>query len=202
MGVTKQVATALNPNYYEGPAETHADVGLHQRYYTYPTERGWVAGKCFNVTFAIDRPAKQVWKHLKDFNPWQNSFGHYYSGVVGDMEGQSLFISDRPNDPGPAKSPLWQYQVLRVIPEYTIVLSQPIPPDGSTGGISPGFHVFTLNYQGGKTLVTVLMQHASRREGLTEEEALAPWRKMAPESQAKWRDIFIPTLKKLVYEGH
>jgi hypothetical protein len=91
--------------------------------------------------------------------------------------------------------------VLRVIPEYLIVAFQPVPEDGSTGGISPGFHVVTLNEHGGKTMVTFLMEHASRSKTVTEEEALFPWRRLAAESHQKWRDIFIPTLKRLIYQG-
>jgi uncharacterized protein YndB with AHSA1/START domain len=194
-------ATAQNPKYYDGPAETQGDVRLHQRYFTYPSDAGWVAGKCFNAMFTIERPAREVWPHLKDLNRWQNPYGHYYSGVVGDLEGKTFFISDKPNDPGPPKAAIWSYEVLRVIPEHAIVVTQPIPKDGSTGGIRPGFHVFTLNEHDGKTVVTVLMEHASRNKDMTEEEALVPWQKMAPESQRKWRDSFIPTLKKLVYES-
>jgi hypothetical protein len=188
--------TVLAPNYYEGPAEILGDVRLHQRYFTYKTDAGWVAGKTFNVMFTIERPAKDVWPRLKDFNPWQNSYGHYYSGVVGDLEGKQFCISDKPNEPGP-----YQYEVVRVIPEQLIVVLQPLQEGGSTDAISPDCHVVMLSEHDGKTIVTFLMEHASRNKDMTEEEALDPWRKMAPESQRKWRDIFIPTLKRLIYQG-
>jgi hypothetical protein len=191
--------------YYDGPADVNGDVCLHQRYFTYRTDAGLVAGKNFNVMFTIKRPAKEAWPHFKDFNRWQNAANHYYSGVVGDLEGQTFRISLKPTDFGPH-----QYQVLRVIPEYMIVLFQPIPENGTgdtylpgLGGVSPGLHVFMLNEHDGKTTLTILMEHASyasRERNMTAEDALRPWRNMAAQSHDKWRDIFVPTLKKLVYE--
>jgi hypothetical protein len=188
--------TALVPRFYEGPADIQGDVHLQQRYFTYQTEAGWVAGKTFNVMFTIDRPAKDVWPHLKDFNPWQNSYGHYYSGVLGDLEGKTFQLGSDPHEPGPH-----QYKVVRVIPEHLIVLLQPVPQDINTTDFSPDCHVFMLNEHDGKTVVTALMEHASLSKDTTEQDALSPFREVAPESQRKWRDIFIPTLKNLIYES-
>jgi hypothetical protein len=39
------------------------------------------------------------------------------------------------------------------------------------------------------------MDHATGTEGLSVDEALAPWREFAPEAQRKWRDVFVPELK-------
>jgi hypothetical protein len=188
--------TVPDPSYYGGPADIDGDVHLHQRYFTYKTHAGWVGGKTFNVMFTVDRLARDVWPHLKDFNRWQNSYGHYYSGVVGDLEGKTFRLGSAPDETGPH-----QYLVRRVIPEHLIVLLQVIPEHGSAGDINPDCHVFMLNEHNGRTVVTVLMEHASLSNGKTEEEALRPWREVAPESQRKWQDIFIPTLKQLVYQG-
>jgi len=203
--------TVLAPHYYEGPApadfNVKGDVCLHERLYTYKTDAGLVAGWTMSVMFTIDRPAKDVWPYFKDFNRWQKN--HYYSGVVGDLEGKTYSLSDKPND---TELPHGR-EVLRVIPEYLIVTSALLPKDGADtglpglGGITPGFSVFLLNEHGGKTVVTVFMQHgsyASRTQDMRDEEALTPWRDetMAPEWQRKWRDDFIPALKKLVYQDH
>jgi len=188
-GGSSAAGTALSPKYFEGPVYGKDDVRMHQRYFTYQADAGLVTGKNSNVMFTIDRPAKQVWSYLKDFNLWQNSYGYYYSGVVGDLEGQAFY---------PTRM---HYQVLKVIPEHLITLFQPVPADGSNGGVSPGFHVFMLNEHDGKTGVSVLMSHATQAMGKTEEEALGPWRKQAPESQRFWLEIFIPTLKRLIYES-
>jgi len=62
--------------------------------------------------------------------------------------------------------------------------------------------VFMLNEHEGKTTISVFMQHAARADTLNEREALEPWRKIVEEdAQPKWRDDFIRTLKRLVYEG-
>jgi hypothetical protein len=220
----EQGRTALAPTWHEGPVERHDDVRLNRRWFSYDSEAGLVAGSILNVMFTIDRPVCDVWPHFKDFNLWQNVYDHYYSEVVGDLEeGQTFSISSNPNTPG-----LHHYEVVRVIPEQAIVISQPVPsekPDepeaggdgtsGSwqghrlpgTGGISPGFHVFTLTHDEGKTVVTVMMQHASlmaRGESareMTPDEAVDAWQEIGADGLMKWRDIFIPTLKKIVYEA-
>jgi hypothetical protein len=75
-----------------------------------------------------------------------------------------------------------------------------VPADGSNGGISPGFHVITLNEHDRKTVVTFYTEHSSRTTDKTEEEALAPFRETAEETLRRFRDDFIPTLKRLVRE--
>jgi hypothetical protein len=82
-----------------------------------------------------------------------------------------------------------------------LVLYQPIPEDGSTGGVSPGFHVITLSEFNGKTTVLSTTEHAMRVKDVSEEEAVEPWVSAAPGYIAMWRDHFIPNLRRLVDEG-
>lgn len=189
--------------YYEGPADINDDEFIRARYFTYQTEEGLVAGDVYSVMFTIDRPAKDVWKYMKDFNLWQNEHQHYYSGVIGDLEGKTFRLSSKPDDDGPH-----YYEVLKVIPEYLIVINQPVPEDGTSagvpglGGVSPGFHVFMLNEHAGRTTVTVFMTHAARAKGKDEEAALEPWREIVErDAQPKWRNDFIRTLKRLVCQA-
>jgi hypothetical protein len=185
--------TELAPTFYEGPADVDGDVQMHQRYYTYRSPEGLVAGKTASVMFTVDRPARDVWPFLKDFNLWQNAYDHFYSGVAGDLEGQRMSLSLQA---GPFKGREMAYDVIRTIPEHLIVLSQPTPEE--PGAVSPGFHVFMLNEHGGKTVVTVIMQHAALTQEDSDAAALATWRELAPDSQMKWREIFVPTLKQLI----
>jgi len=195
--------------YYEGLTYTQDDVQMHQRLFTNATSKGWIVGWDMNLTFTIDRPAKEVWSLLKDFNLWQNSYGYYYSGIVGDLYssvelklGEETFHLNIRIPGKPEQEYPYKYQVLKVIPERLIVVFQPIPKDGSNGGISPGFHVIILHENDGKTVVTVQMEHASRTPDVSEDEAIDPWRNAhMPEVQKFWRDIFIPNLKKLAYEA-
>jgi uncharacterized protein YndB with AHSA1/START domain len=197
-------ATIPARTYYEGPSDVNDDERIHARYFASQTDAGLVVGDTYSIMFTIDRPAKEVWRYLKDFNLWQNEHQHYYSGVVGDLEGRTFHIGLRADEPGPH-----YYEVLKVIPEYLIVINQPVPVDGSSaglpglGGISPGFHVFMLNEHAGKTTVSIFMEHAARvAEGTSVEEALRPWRALLDtDAQPKWREKFIRTLKRLVYEG-
>ncbi len=192
------------PRYREGPVIIDGDVQLRRRYFTYDTDDGLVVGTALNVAFVIDYPVAKVWPYFKDFNLWQNPHSHYYSGVLGDLEGRTFRISVKPDESGPH-----YYEVLRVIPEHLIVISQPIPMDGSSaevapglgsGGVSPGFHVFMLNESEGKTLMTIFMEHKFRTRDLSEEQA---FEKMSWTSSSlrRWQEGFVPTLKKLIHEG-
>src|SRR2546430_10199387 len=97
-GVITEGTTSV-PRSYEGPVDVSDDVSVRQRYYTYRTDAGWVACKTLNVMFTIDQPVKDVWRYFKDFNLWQNSYHHYYSGVVGDLEGRTVRLTlGKPGD--------------------------------------------------------------------------------------------------------
>jgi hypothetical protein len=194
---------------HQGPIEDHGDVYLNRQYFTYVDANGYVAGSLLSILFTVNAPASAVWPVFQDFNLWQNSYEHYYSSAVGDLEGGKVRLSLKRDDPDGT-----EYDVTRVIPEHAIVLTQPIPTerDGLAdypggGGVSPGFHVFTLTERNGSVEIAVMMQHASVMatppvpETMTSEDALAPWREVVAEGPMKWRDYFIPTLKKLVEQA-
>lgn len=183
-------------NWTEGPSDVDGDVKIHQRFYSEATRAGVVVGKTLSILFSIDRPAKDVWPHLKDFNPWQNQYGHYYSGVIGDLEGQTFRIGEGSDD----LIGEHQYEVVRVIPQHVIFVLQ---PQTAAAGQSPDSHTIMLNEHEGRSTVSIVMQHATLLADPAEEaETLVYYREMADESQRKWRDVFIPTLKQLVDEAN
>jgi hypothetical protein len=186
--------TVRSPRWYESFADVNGDEQVHSKLYAYVQEGDLFVGTTKSVMFTVDAPARDVWPVLKDSNLWQAEYGHHYSGVIGDLEGKSFRLGDKPNPEGPH-----QYHVLRVIPEHLMVVNQPGDWDG---GPDPwdGFHVFMLNEHDGKSTVTIIMQHALRSTDQTEEEAIARWQESQPENQRKWRDVFIPKFKELVYE--
>ena len=195
-------ATVQDRTYYEGPCEIYDGERHHARYFSYPTNAGLVVGDCYSVAFTVDRPAKEVWRYLRDLNLWQSEHQNYFSGVLGDLEGKTFRMSDKPNDPGPH-----YYEMLKVIPEYLMIINQPIPSDGTTAGwpgrpgVSPGFHVFLLQEYEGKSTATVHMEHSALADTQDVQEALKPWRDIVENNAIpKWRK-FIPTLRRLVYEG-
>ena len=202
--------TAQSPTYYDGPTHDSGDVHLRFRYLTYRNHLGLVAGINFCVRCTIDRPGKEIWPYFSDFNLWQPD--HYYSGVLRDLEGKTFHLSiGQSNDPARNDPAQHQYVMQRVIPEYALVIHQPVLEQRyqalpGLGGVSPGFHVFTLNEHNCKTLITGLMNHesvmaaASKNLVMTDEQALEPWRAAVPEWLRKWRDDFFPLLKKLVQE--
>lgn len=176
--------------FYEGPQDTTGDVHIHRRYFTYRVAAGIVAGSDVSVMFTIDAPVKNVWPCFKDFNLWQSPHRHYYSGVLGDLEGKTFSLSTQPNDTAMPH----RYQVQRVVPEHLIIVSQHEP--------APGLHVFMLGEHGGKTIINVMMEHSAHPLDVSEEQAVAAYRdemKIA-ELQRKWPDKFVPALKQLVHE--
>jgi hypothetical protein len=182
---------------YEGPFESNGDVHLRYGFYTYQAERGLVSAGILSVMFTLDRPPKDVWPYLKDFNLWQNSGDYYYSGVVGDMADEPFTLTiGKKDDPG--RRELNGYKLLRVIPHHLILLSDPVPTDGSTGGVSPGIHPFVLTELNGNTVITLESDHAQVTQNASADEALATWRQLGSKVFPIWRDKFIPTLRKLV----
>jgi hypothetical protein len=192
--VHSAVATPLAPAFYDGPVDVREEVQLSQRFFSYPGETGWVTGKTFNVVFTLEYPVARVWPYLKDFNLWQNDYGHFYSGIIGDMEGHDFTLTDTSS----GETSQHAYRVVRVIPEHLIIVSQHPSEGAAVACVSPDHHVFMLSEYAGRTIVTGLMEHAALFNETVEEKALAPWRAVAPESQRKWRDVFIPTLRQRV----
>jgi hypothetical protein len=201
--------TVQTPNYHEcgWPAYVRDDVSLQTRLFTYMTAGGIVAGGIWNVMFTIDRPARDVWPHFKDWNRWMNSYGFYWPGVVGDRYRREERDFEKGTFPLTVKKPnhlpeeARHYQLLRVLPEHLIVLYEPVPEDGSTGGVCPGIHIFMLNERSGKTIVTITLEHATRSQHGSQAEAIVPWRDGSREVQRFWLEVFIPNLKRLVYES-
>src|SRR3954453_22417181 len=134
----------------DGPRDVEGDVKIHQRFYTENTEAGTVVGKTLSILFTLKTSAKDLWPHLKDFNPWQNEYGHYYSGVIGDLEGQTFRIAASADDLDGEH----QYRVVRVIPEHLIVVLQ---PQIAAVGQSPDSHTVMLNEHVGKSIVSIVM---------------------------------------------
>lgn len=197
------IESTASRTYHESIVHSKDDEQLRFRLYTYRTPTGdLVAGAATNVMFTINRPASQVWAVLKDFNRWQNEHKYFYSGVLGDLEGKSFSLSVGVNEPKPH-----YYEVVKAIPEYLLILNQPVLPEGESagfpgrGGVSPGFHVFLLNEHDGRTTVTVYMEHSTKANETDENAALAPWRERAKTIWlGRWRDDFIRSLKAEIHK--
>jgi hypothetical protein len=198
------------PRFQAGPGDVVDDVRLNGRYYTYVRDVGLVAGVTLSVMCVVDRPVREVWPVYKDHNLWQNSYDYYYSGVVGDLEGQTFTLGGSPTEP--TSNP--PYEVLRVVPEYLVVFHQPSVgqwPVNSVmpghGIVSPGVMSFGVDEYAGQSHIAVFMEHSSvmalpdEIAAMTEDDVIGPWREMLVDGVRKWRDIFIPNLKELVYEG-
>lgn len=194
---TKAIGTVSEPVYYPGYRDSSG--GVHQRlqYFTHTSQSGLVSGTAASVLFEVPYAAEVVWPVISDFNLWQNAYGHFYSSAFGlSYDSEIHGLGARLCQAG-SKSGEWSpfpYQVLRVIPEYGMAVYQPVPQDGSNGGISRGFHLVTLNEMDEKTVISIIMEHATGTNDLSIDEALAFWRNLTPEWQRKWRESFVPEL--------
>src|SRR5688572_8064511 len=100
LGVVPVSGIVGSPTYYEGPSAVDGDLSIRIRLYSYQTDEGLVVGRNTNHVFTLDAPPSEAWPYVKDFNLWQNGYGYFYSGVVGDLEGGSFYITEgKPVDP-------------------------------------------------------------------------------------------------------
>jgi hypothetical protein len=194
--------------YYDGPTAHTDDISLKGRFFTARGDAGFIAGSVINVTFSVAAPIPKVWPIASDWNLWQNSSSYYYSGVLRDLEGQTFRLSVKPDD---TEMP-HLYRMDKVVAEQLMVISQPVLTDKDLevypipgfGGASGGYHVFNFTDYDGTTTITGYMDHGSvaargaDADTITAEEALKPWRESLPAGLERWRDGFIPTLRKLV----
>jgi hypothetical protein len=183
--------------YTEAFTHVDGDDYMHGRYFTYWSDEGLVAGGLVSAVFWIDRPLDVVWPHFIDFGSWFRF----------NEEQKRRFDAWKKQEETPDTT-----VNVRVIPHYMTVISQVgggrMP--GLGGAVDPGFMVFAADGFGDRTLVMMLMEHASlmSRDGdMTEDEALdhpgpaGSWRELVMYAQTNWRDLNIPTLKKKVYEA-
>jgi hypothetical protein len=183
----------------DGPLEITDGLRMARQYQLYRTSEGLVSATTFDVRFTVEAPRTAVWPVFRDLNAWHGAVNHY-SGIVADLEGKDFHLSSA------ADRGSWRitYHVVRVIPEHLIVFSGPLPYDVRTaegpGQRIGGTNVFMLTDRDNATDVHCLLEQGRRDRNWSEEEALAPWRQQAQGSQDKWRDHFVPTLKRLVGE--
>jgi hypothetical protein len=196
--------TESSPKYWVAFDEQHDDAKFSGRYFTFDTDEGLVAGATVDLTCTFDAPARDVWPYFKDHTLWQDAYHHYYSGVLGDLEGKTFMLNTEPDN-----FPKHRYDVIRVIQEHVIIVNQPIPDPGEAysigaghpqGGVNPGCMVFMISEYGGQTVLNIFMEHRFRTKTLSEAEAMETFWWM-PDALLKWRDVFIPALKMLVYDG-
>ena len=197
--------TPERPDYHGGYEHVDGDVWVYGQTFSYRTGQELVAGATLSTRFTVDRPTRDVWPYLKDFNLWQAPAGYRYTGVVGDLEGKTFRLEADDTDIVPPES-----TVLKVIPEFMIVTSQGVPEGSSyvgLGGIPAGFHVLTLNNHAGTTIVSYMGEHASvmargaDADTMTIEEALLPWHEAIKSAGDVWREKFIPAAKQLGSDG-
>lgn len=156
-----------------------------------------VGGKVFRVKLVLDRPAKEVWPILKDFNLWQGwkdgkRYGFYYDAIVGDSEGKKIQMGAKPD----GSANYMPINVRRVVPEHLIIAEgMPITYGTMTIGSE---NVFTLTEEDGKTIFNGLLIKHNWSTTMTADEMYDADRKIADGSEKTWGENFLPRLKALV----
>lgn len=151
-----------------------------------------------NVLFSINRPARDVWAHMKDMGSWQKSAGYYISGVVGDSEGEILILGPEPN---PKEGDA--YRVSKIIPEHLIIMEL-IPSIAHHNGVEievRGNNVFTLNEYDGKTTVTGYMGKTAQSLECSKDKLFEIFEDLSVRAKNNWDNNFIPDLTELVEAG-
>jgi hypothetical protein len=150
-----------------------------------------------DISWKIPRPAREVWVHVKDSNSWQNRYGYYWDGVVGDEEGHIVHLSDKTNHYG-AGIP---YLVRKVVPERLIYLESPLLPTVQQNSAWSGHNVIALDEREGQTLIAIFMEHTWQ----SQEEPVAQLRAVVQgavdAAMVFWREYFIPDLESLVLKS-
>lgn len=199
--------TMKDPKFVEGFIVDEDGLRMHGEYFIYRCELGLVTGTRVTVKFTLDGSRRQVWPFFKDQNTWMNP-DYYFSHAIGDLEeGETYRLALDPNDlDGPH-----QYRLDKVLPEYLIVKSQPVPEAeymGGLGRVPAGYVVTGLDqFEPGKTEVAFFMEHATLAaeaddaETMSDEEAMAPWLPVMDSVVDRWRDVFFPNLRRLVAES-
>ena len=204
-----RVGTVTDWNWYEGVDVTRDDIGFHQKHFSYMTKTGPVVGIVTNIMFTLDAPARVVWKYMKDFNTFEGPFGIKYTESWGDLHtDEEQRIGTRTLRYGAADG-TWNSgpsEVVKVIPQNQLTLYETVPSDGSTGGVSPGFHTILFTEFGGKTTVTMVLQHTARLAGLKNEidgvrqADFGPVKYPHAQAVKWWIEQFPPLLRNMVAE--
>lgn len=208
-----RVGTIKSPNYWDRIDFREDDVAYKQKNYSYIGPKGAVVGLVSSLLCTLDRPSRDVWPFIKDFNSFEGPFGIRYILPNEELVAWGDLYDDVDHELG---QQIWQYagekgtwksgpcRMLRVIPEHLIAIQEMIVKDGSPNNISRGFSTITVHEHVGKSHVAMMLEHAERLDAKTELEALekSMWGPKLYDysvSLGLWKDKFIPKLKELVY---
>jgi hypothetical protein len=146
------------------------------------------------VSWRIDRPLPLVWEKVKDFNLWQNQHGYYWDGVVGDEEGNFVFMSDKVSSYGTGIP----YAIRKVIPRQLIYLESLPMPYGENSGSWSGHNVMSFSGDHARSDIQIYMDHNWLSPKLGIEELLKVARSAVEAATGFWRSSFIPKLEEIV----
>lgn len=152
----------------------------------------------FDITWSVERPVREVWPIFKDFNNWQNGYGFYYDGVMGNEgNGNLVYLSNKPNNKGIGSA----YTVRKVIPEHMMYIESMPTPTGVKDIVFSGHNVATLKEENGVTHINFFMEHTWRSSEETEEELKKIAQSLTNHGKLFWQEHFLPDLAKKLESG-
>lgn len=164
-----------------------------------PSERLRAAEAALDITITVARPVSAVWPVFSNFNLWMSRFGYVWDdGVPAEKENgfatlrNAVAAKDLAYG---AEGSTNRYVVRKVVKEQLILFdSYPYRPKDKDL-VFTGHNLMSLNEAGGKTTISVFMEHTWYSETLPLEALRAEGRKlMFEDGVAFWRDYLIPDL--------
>jgi hypothetical protein len=170
-------------------------------------------------TATMNASAADIWKFAKDFNAWQDDLD--YNCVIGDQpEGTGVYFHIAPAfheqysqnygvDVTEFRKDLIvrfvdpdQLLVLEELSSPTNVLSQWVGDEPPKGREIAAYYVLGLWEEGGKTKVAARFTYAPTFGPKESEDQLrTSFEAMGNEVTARWKDKYLPSLRRLVEGG-
>jgi hypothetical protein len=161
----------------------------------------------FPFEFRINRPVRETWKYLKDFNLWMEDL--QFSEVLGDCkEGAIVRLSVRDKEEhlehyrktyGIDPKTFHKFLIMkRVVPEK-VIFKEELTLDRRS---IAAYYNYAFNDLGAVTAVTGLMSYAPMwAPKVNKEDLRAAGNRSATEIPERWKTSYIPRLRQLV-ESH
>ena len=166
-----------------------------------------ISTMAIEMSFTVNRPVREVWPVFKDFNQWHKDLQYTDNDgnevAEGDAEGQTVYVGVRPSGLFEKYLPAsWGrdflntrkgIRVLKVFPEKLMVT------DATYGGTIGSYYIFALHEENKKTKINISMIFSPQEVSKGDREKLIKANEdLRFNSDGRWNDLYIPTLKALV----
>lgn len=148
------------------------------------------------ITF--DKPASKVWPHIINFGSYQTDIGYRHASGPANQVGQiyELYFPIVPEDKQDETDAATTLKTIRMIPNelwHGVNLIS-----AGSWGVATGSNIFILEEFNGKTTAKFIMEKQFIFYNSSEEEVEKSMSHITDDANRRWREIYLPNLKKLV----